>query len=100
LVDQTTLRYCFGSRRFIHGWIRRPTEVDSRSPILAAICFPPNRFRNYDNSLPIDLLPLPGMIGMLEGVPSGLLPNGNAQRGRFLLRSCARCHQGHAGMKV
>jgi len=71
-------------------------EMQQFKAFLDTIHFPPNRFRNFDNSLPADL-PLPGVAGTLDA-PSVALPNGNAQRGRELFQSCAVCHQSAAGM--
>src|SRR6185295_5870080 len=53
-------------------------EMLQLKDFLDTIHFPPNRFRNFDNSLPADL-PLPGIIGMQDDFPAGPLPNGNAQ---------------------
>jgi hypothetical protein len=67
---------------------------------LATFRFPPNPFRNFDNSLPANL-PLPGQFALGRGaLPAGAqLPNGNAQNGQVIFRqttdlttSCIICH--------
>jgi hypothetical protein len=69
---------------------------------LATIFFPPNPYRNFDNSLPRDL-PLPGHYTTGRRGPAGLpLPNGDAIRGQRLFRpnnfldggviACVTCH--------
>ena len=66
---------------------------------LATIHFPPNHYRNFDNSLPTDV-PLPGLVGVDErGLPGGSnLPRGNAVRGRdVFMASCISCHQIQTG---
>ena len=82
-----------------------PTEMQEYEDFLATIHFPPNPFRNLDNTLPTSL-PLPGhllphpMNGTEAGTP---LPNGNAVAGLDLYRdhvrlldggnlSCVICH--------
>ncbi|HYE61149.1 MAG TPA: hypothetical protein VD997_04065 [Phycisphaerales bacterium] len=85
-----------------------PQEMQQFEEFLATIYFPPNPFRNFDNSLPTSL-PLPGHFatgryagsgGLAAGTP---LPNGNAQNGLAMYRStnrrldgntfaCATCH--------
>ncbi len=87
-------------------------EMQEFEDYLATIHFPPNPFRNLDNSLPTDL-PLPGHFKTgrfdleAEGDP---LPNGNARRGfdslyRPFLRgldagvlSCVNCHTVPSGI--
>jgi DNA-binding beta-propeller fold protein YncE len=69
---------------------------------LATIFFPPNPFRNFDNSLPTNL-PLPGHYTTGRFGPAGQpLPNGNAVTGLNRYRpptlldggalACATCH--------
>lgn len=70
---------------------------------LATIHFPPNPFRNFDNSLPTNL-PLPGHLTTGRFGAAGLpLPNGNAVNGMNAYRSttarldanafaCVTCH--------
>ncbi|MFM1921172.1 MAG: hypothetical protein RLZZ303_2806 [Candidatus Hydrogenedentota bacterium] len=64
-----------------------PQEMQQFKDFLATIHFPPNPYRNIDNSLPTNL-PLPGHYAtgdneLPEGTP---LPNGNAVNGLFLYR--------------
>ncbi|HRK33667.1 MAG TPA: hypothetical protein PLJ47_03645 [Candidatus Hydrogenedentes bacterium] len=81
-----------------------PQEMQEFEDFLATIHFPPNPFRNLDNSLPTNL-PLPGQFAngrfaLANGAP---LPNGDAVRGLELYRSqsapldsgnfsCVICH--------
>lgn len=65
-------------------------EMQEFEDFLASTHFPPNPFRNLDNSLPDDL-PLPGQyangrFALANGAP---LPNGDAVRGLQLYRSQA-----------
>ncbi len=69
---------------------------------LATIAFPPNPYRNFDNTLPTNL-PLPGhhTTGRFA-LPGQPLPNGNAQNGLSIYRpprlldggvlACVTCH--------
>ena len=75
---------------------------------LATVRFPPNPFRNLDNSLP-ENLPLPGQYTSGRfAMPGIALPPGNAKRGvdlytKNLLASpfqCASCHTLPTGMGV
>ncbi len=85
------------------------SEMQEFEDFLATIVFPPNPFRNVDNSLPtaLDLAGhfTPGRFGP-EGLP---LPAGNAQRGLDLYRNddldggvpgfeCVTCHTLPTGM--
>ncbi len=91
----------------------RPEEITAQEmqefeDFLASITFPPNPFRNFDNSLPNDL-PLPGHfftgIGGAVGEP---LPNGSATTGQFAFTehhltpmlgvSCSQCHTAQVGI--
>lgn len=83
-------------------------EMQEFEDFLASTHFPPNPFRNFDNTLPTDL-PLPGQFsngrfvgsgGLAEGDP---LPNGDAVRGLEIYRdqgskldsgnfTCVICH--------
>lgn len=79
-------------------------EMQEFENFLATLRFPPNPFRNFDNSLPTDL-PLPrqfanGRFTLANGAP---LPNGDATRGLQLYRNqgapldagnftCVICH--------
>lgn len=83
-----------------------PTEMQEFEDFLATIHFPPNPFRNLDNSLPTDL-PLPGHFTTGRFAPAGQpLPNGNAVAGlneyRFGLLDapfqCVTCHTLPTGM--
>lgn len=78
-------------------------EMAQFKAFLATIVFPPNPFRNHDNSLPLDL-PLPAEL-KTSGVfgPKGQpMPNGNAVNGLNLFRNrlpregqqvtCVTCH--------
>ena len=76
-------------------------EMQQFEDFLATVAYPPNPFRNFDNSLPTSL-PLPGHYTTGRFAPAGQpLPNGNAQTGlsnhRTLLldsgsNSCVKCH--------
>lgn len=86
-----------------------PTEMQEFEDFLDTITFPPNPFRNLDNTLPTNL-PLPGHFTTgrfsAPGVP---LPNGNAVRGLSGYRdqtnrldqgafACVMCHTLPTGM--
>lgn len=75
---------------------------------LATITFPPNPFRNFDNSLPSNV-PLPGFLTPGKFGPAGLpMPNGNALNGLTMYRppnlldggavACVTCHTLPAGV--
>jgi hypothetical protein len=75
---------------------------------LATIFFPPNPFRNFDNTLPTNL-PLPGHTTTGRFGPAGMpLPNGDAVRGLAAYRpprlldngalACSTCHTLPTGM--
>lgn len=79
-----------------------PVEMQEFEDFLASIHFPPNPFRNFDNSLPTNM-PLPGQFTSGEFGPEGLpLPNGNAVTGLQLYQppnlldggaaACTTCH--------
>ncbi|MBL8856932.1 MAG: hypothetical protein JNL28_00285 [Planctomycetes bacterium] len=78
-----------------------PAEMAEMKAFLATIYYPPNPYRNFDNTLPTSL-PLPGHFTTGAFGPAGLpLPNGNAQTGlsnhRTLLLDngairCVTCH--------
>ncbi len=81
-------------------------EMQRFEDFLATITFPPNPFRNLDNSLPADL-PLPGHFATGRFAAAGTpLPNGNASRGLSIYRfnltdgslQCASCHTLPTGM--
>ena len=95
-----------------------PSEMQRFEDFLATIHFPPNPYRNLDNSLP-EALALPGhyAFGSAGGLPRGAaLPPGNAQAGldayRFVpmhqsgpgggpgrdLVTCVMCHTLPTGM--
>ncbi len=64
-----------------------PAEMQEFEDFLATITFPPNPFRNLDNSLPTDL-PLPGQFATGRFVAAGTpLPNGNAVNGLLIYRT-------------
>lgn len=77
------------------------TEMADFEAFLATIHYPPNPYRNFDNTLPTSL-PLPGHLTTGRFAPAGQpLPNGNAQTGlsnhRTLLlfngsTRCVTCH--------
>jgi DNA-binding beta-propeller fold protein YncE len=77
-----------------------PAEMQEFEDFLATIAFPPNPYRNLDNSLATSL-PLPGHHSTGLFSPAGTpLPNGNAASGRALFHppsrldgvSCVTCH--------
>jgi YVTN family beta-propeller protein len=79
-----------------------PVELQQFEDFLATITFPPNPYRNLDNTLPTSL-PLPGQFTSSRfGTAGRPLPNGNAQRGLTLYRpprlldanrlACSTCH--------
>lgn len=97
-----------GIEEFNHAFIGLQGDDDNLSALemqefesfLATIHFPPNPFRNFDNSLPQDL-PLPGHFTTGRFAPGGQpLPNGNATTGLSLYREdsldgifqCVTCH--------
>ncbi len=76
------------------------TEMTNVKSFLATIRFPPNPYRQFDNSLPTNV-PLPGQFALGRGaLAAGTpMPNGNAQNGQLLFRqttnlqtSCITCH--------
>ena len=71
-------------------------EMQEFEDFLATIYFPPNPFREFDNSLPTSL-PLPGNLTTGRFGPAGQpLPNGNAENGRLLYTSLSRRLDGGA----
>lgn len=83
-------------------------EMQEFEDFLATIAFPPNPFRNFDNTLPRDL-PLPGHFTTGRFAPAGQpLPNGDARAGLTLYRpprlldagfvACSTCHTLPTGM--
>lgn len=81
-------------------------EMQEFEDFLATIHFPPNPFRNFDNTLSTNL-PLPGHFTTGRFGPAGLpLPNGDAQQGLFRYRTagldgvfnCVSCHTLPAGV--
>jgi len=76
-------------------------EMQEFKDFLATITIPPNPFRNFDNTLPIDV-PLPGHYSIGRFSPVGQpLPNGNAVNGLQAFRNnhldrgnenCVTCH--------
>ncbi len=86
------------------------SEMDAFEKYLATIHFPPNPFRNLDNTLPTNL-PLDGHYRPPRFGPAGTpMPNGNAQRGLDDLYrpsqraidqqafACVTCHSLPTGM--
>lgn len=78
-------------------------EMQQFKAFLATIYFPPNRFRNFDNSLRTNL-PLPGVFGVdpVSGRPNHIpLESGNALRGRDVFTIvCVVCHREESGRGV
>lgn len=85
-----------------------PAEMQEFEDFLATVTFPPNPFRNFDNTLPTNL-PLPGHHTTGRFGPAGLpLPNGNAVNGLAMYRpprlldanalACVTCHTLPTGM--
>jgi YVTN family beta-propeller protein len=85
-----------------------PAEMQEFEDFLATVTFPPNPFRNFDNTLPTNL-PLPGHHTTGRFGPAGNpLPNGNAVAGMALYRppnlldasnlACVTCHTLPLGM--
>jgi YVTN family beta-propeller protein len=85
-----------------------PQEMQEFENFLATIYYPPNPYRNLDNSLPTNL-PLPGHFTTGRFGPPGLpLPNGDAQAGLTVYRppnlldggtlACSTCHTMPTGM--
>ena len=83
-----------------------PNQMAEMKGFLATVRFPPNPYRNFDNSLPTNL-PLPGQFALGRGaLPAGTqLPNGNAVNGQLLFRqttnlttSCVTCHTTPTGL--
>ncbi len=82
-------------------------EMADLEAFLATVYYPPNPFRNFDNTLPSNL-PLPGHLTTGRFAPAGQpLPNGNAQTGlsnhRTLLlfntsTRCVTCHSLPTGL--
>jgi hypothetical protein len=81
-----------------------PTQMQEFENFLSTIHFPPNPYRNFDNTLPTNL-PLPGHYTTGRFAPAGQpLPNGNAVAGLAAYRaqgaaaldggtiSCVTCH--------
>ncbi|HZM00965.1 MAG TPA: hypothetical protein VFD43_12015 [Planctomycetota bacterium] len=79
-----------------------PQEMQEYEDFLATIHYPPNPFRNFDNTLPTNL-PLPGHFTTGRFAPAGQpLPNGNAVTGLARYRppnlldagalACVTCH--------
>jgi len=77
-----------------------PAEIQELEDFLATLHFPPNPFRNFDNTLPTNL-PLPGHYRTGRfGSAGDPLPNGNAVSGLSLYRpprfldgvACVTCH--------
>ncbi len=80
-------------------------QMQEFEDFLATIHFPPNPFREFDNSLPTDM-ELDGHFTIGRFQPAGQpLPNGNAVRGLTLYRgarldgvNCVTCHTLPTGM--
>jgi DNA-binding beta-propeller fold protein YncE len=85
-----------------------PTEMQAFEDFLASLAFPPNPYRNFNNSLPANL-PLPGhFFTGVGGAPGQPLPNGNASLGLGHFNnhhimpgfgvSCSFCHKVPVGV--
>ncbi len=85
-----------------------PLEMQQFEDFLSTIHFPPNPFRNLDNSLSTNV-PLPGHYTTNRFGPAGQpMPNGNAANGFFLFGpsrmmvagalACSTCHTQSTGM--
>jgi len=81
-------------------------EMQEFEDFLATLVFPPNPYRNFDNTLPTDL-PLPGHFTPGRFGPAGQpLPNGNAVNGLLNYRTgdldqgleCVSCHTLPSGL--
>lgn len=74
-------------------------EMQEFKDFLASLHFPPNRYRNFDNSLP-RFLPLPGQLALGRGsLPKGApLPNGDAAAGVTVFLTCNQCHSFPSGL--
>lgn len=83
-------------------------EMQQFEDFLATITYPPNPYRNFDNTLPTNL-PLPGHYTTGRFAPAGQpLPNGNAVAGLTAYRppnlldggalACVTCHTLPTGM--
>ncbi len=81
------------------------SEMGELREFLAGICFPPNRYRHFDNSLSTNM-PLPGHFASGEDVlPAGApLPVGNAEAGLAAFSQpenfCASCHTPLTGLGI
>lgn len=102
--DRDGLEEFSGAFVGLQGDDAEPSAADMQEfeDFVATLHFPPNPFRNFDNSLPSDL-PLPGHYTTGRFAPAGQpLPDGDAQRGLDLYRApnlldggaipCAICH--------
>ncbi len=121
--DRDGLEEFNGAFMFLQGddEVLTPEAMQAYEDFLATIAFPPNPYRNFDNTLPEELA-LPGhyATGRFAGQTGGLrfgdpLPSGNARRGVDLylgrapgdtLRpldgpfTCAQCHTLPTGMQA
>jgi len=77
-------------------------EMAQFKAFLRSIHFPPNPFRNLDDTLP-EVVPLPGHYGVVE--PNRPLVKGDPRRGSDMFfftsggdNQCNRCHEGPAGL--
>ncbi len=79
------------------------SEMREFKEFLGSISFPPNRFRNFDNTLPRNL-PLKGFLALGRGsrFRGDPMPNGDASAGFTFFRSanatCTQCHTVPLGM--
>ncbi len=107
--DRDGLEEFNGAFEGLQGDDRQLTDEEMQrfEDFLATLHFPPNPFRNRDNTLPTDL-PLPDQFsnGLFEGQgglePGDPMPNGDATRGLTLYRpptvttlgnlACSSCH--------
>ncbi|MBL8803344.1 MAG: beta-propeller fold lactonase family protein [Planctomycetes bacterium] len=101
--DRSGLEAFAGAFVTLQGGEREPTpaELQEFEDFLATIAYPPNPYRNFDNTLPTDM-PLPGHFATGRFGEAGKpLPNGNALRGLERFRTgrldnhkvdCVTCH--------
>jgi len=73
-------------------------EMQEFKSLLTTVAFPPNRFRNFDNSVPANL-PLPGLFGVHETpLPAGVPARGDLTT--TLAANCTTCHNRPSGFGI
>jgi hypothetical protein len=74
--------------------ILKPDEMGDLKSFFASVHFPPNPFRNFDNTFPASIV----LTGLVQVADTRLLP-GNPTRGMTSYRSaCLRCHTWPTGI--